>query len=119
MSATGVDFEINNSTNDLEVKILSNLYDMNQKTVACSLHGTQKIGLLCTHLAHSLLDQSSVGFHEYNDGDLGRPDAWCHECDAKLQKVTGDSEQEQWFLACDYKILCASCWDEAKELNIR
>ncbi|WP_400260989.1 hypothetical protein ACFX5U_13015 [Sphingobacterium sp. SG20118] len=92
---------------------------MDNKKTVCSIHGEQEVGLLCTHLAHSLLNQSQVGFHEYNDGDLGRPDAWCNECEGKLARITNDTEQEQWFLACDYKILCAGCWDEAKEIARR
>ncbi|MBC8986550.1 hypothetical protein H9X96_12240 [Pedobacter sp. N36a] len=91
---------------------------MNKKKTTCSIHGEQEVGLLCTHLAHSLLDQSQVGFNEYNEDDLGRPDAWCNACAGKLTKVTNDAEQEQWFLGCDYKILCVECWDEAKALNI-
>lgn len=96
-----------------------NLIDkkMKKKKIECSLHGKQEIGLLCTHLAHSLLDQSKVGFHEYNEADFGRPDAWCNDCNAKLKEVITDKDQEQWFLSCDYKILCVCCWDEAKNLN--
>lgn len=47
---------------------------------------------LCTQLAHSLLNQIKVGFHEFDNADLGRPDAWCDACNE-------------------------CCWDAAKELN--
>ncbi|MBP2619590.1 hypothetical protein [Chryseobacterium jejuense] len=90
---------------------------MSKKYTECSLHGKQKIGLLCTHLAHSLLDRVPVGFHQYDEGDLGRPDAWCNKCEEAQEEVETDQEQENWFTNCDYKILCAACWDEAKELN--
>lgn len=92
---------------------------MMNKNIECPLHGKQEIGLLCTHLAHSLIEQTNVGFHEFDDGDLGRPDAWCNTCEQNLAKVTNDNEQEKWFLECDYKIVCAACWDEAKKLNLQ
>ncbi len=91
---------------------------MAKKQIECGLHGKQEIGLLCTNLAHSLLNQTKVGFHEYDDADLGRPDAWCDACHQQLHLVKTDKEQEQWFLNCDYKLLCVCCWDEAKDLNM-
>lgn len=90
---------------------------MSKKYTECSLHGKQEIGLLCTHLAHSLLDRIPVGFHEFDDADLGRPDAWCDKCEEAEKQIETDQDQENWFISCDYKILCAACWDEAKVLN--
>ena len=90
---------------------------MSKKYIECALHGKQEIGLLCTHLAHSLLDRIPVGFHEFDDADLSRPDAWCDECEKTEKQIETDQDQEDWFTSCDYKILCAACWDEAKELN--
>lgn len=91
---------------------------METKNITCSLHGTQEMSLICTHLAHSLLDKTKVGFHEYDTGDMGRPDACCDACDERLDLALTHEEQQQWFLNCDYKILCAGCWDEAKDLNL-
>lgn len=90
---------------------------MTKKKILCSVHGTNEISLLCKHLAHSLLNQTKVGFHEFDDGDLGRPDAWCTFCNENLQRVQTDKEQEEWFLSCENKVVCTECWDEAKELN--
>ncbi|OCA76446.1 hypothetical protein BBI01_07115 [Chryseobacterium artocarpi] len=90
---------------------------MPKKYTECSLHGKQEIGLLCTHLAHSLLDRMPVGFHEFDPGDLGRPDAFCDLCHDAEQQIETEKDEEEWFTSCDYKILCVACWDEAKELN--
>lgn len=90
---------------------------MKAESINCSLHGVQGIGLLCTHLAHSLLGQKVVGFYMHDEGDTDRPDAWCNECEARWDLTETESEREQWFLDCDFKLLCTSCWDEAKALN--
>lgn len=90
---------------------------MSEKLIECAIHGKQKFGLLCTHLAHNFQKRTKIGFHQYDDGDLGRPDAWCDECNNLLQAVETEKEQEDWFLNCDYKFLCVCCWDEAKEIN--
>ncbi|WP_051959933.1 hypothetical protein [Sphingobacterium sp. ML3W] len=71
---------------------------METRKIECSLHGKQEIGLLCTQLAHSLLNQIKVGFHEFDNADLGRPDAWCDACNEQLKSVKTDKEQEEWFL---------------------
>lgn len=90
---------------------------MDDKKMNCSVHGIQGIGLLCTHLAHSLLEQTAVGFHEYDVGDNARPDAWCNACAARWDLTETEAQREQWFLDCDFKLLCVGCWDEAKALN--
>ena len=43
--------------------------------------------------------------------------AWGNECEKKLSKTRTDEEQDQWSLDCDYKIVCAICWDNIKESN--
>ncbi|MHA7609810.1 hypothetical protein [Elizabethkingia meningoseptica] len=90
---------------------------MSQKEVECSVHGRQKMGLLCTHLAYSLLDKIPVDFYEHDEGDMGRPDAWCNQCEQAWELTETEEDRENWFLNCDHKIVCAACWDEAKELN--
>ncbi|WP_407510682.1 hypothetical protein [Elizabethkingia anophelis] len=48
---------------------------MSQKFVECGQHGKQEMALICTHLAHSVLGDTPLGFHEHDEGDMGRPDA--------------------------------------------
>lgn len=90
---------------------------MQQKHIECTKHGQQEMALLCTHLAHSLLNRISIGFHEYDSGDTGRPDAWCNTCEEAWSQTKTEADREQWFIDCQHKIVCISCWDEAKELN--
>ena len=80
----------------------------------CSRHGTQGIGLVCTHVAHAIDSGEKVGFFWGGDTDTARPDAWCLQCERALIALDGASS-EQWFVKAEFKILCAGCWDEAKE----
>lgn len=57
---------------------------------------------------------SQVEFLWGGDTDTARPDAWCRQCEDALVALAGDST-ERWFLDGAYKVLCAGCWDEAKE----
>ncbi|MBB1150158.1 SMI1/KNR4 family protein [Myroides sp. NP-2] len=90
---------------------------MEEKYMACSIHGKQEMALLCTHLAHSLHNRLAVGFFEYDTGDMGRPDAWCNTCERAWNHTQTEEDREQWFIDCQHKLICVSCWDEAKALN--
>lgn len=59
---------------------------MSQKFVECGQHGKQEMALICTHLAHSVSGDTPLGFHEHDEGDMGRPDAWCDQCNMVLIK---------------------------------
>jgi hypothetical protein len=84
------------------------------KQVTCPEHGRQGIGLVCTHVAHTIDSGEQVGFFWGDDTDTGRPDAWCRACEQALVAIPEGQSTEKWFLACDYKVLCAACWDLAK-----
>jgi hypothetical protein len=79
----------------------------------CPRHGRQGIGLVCTHIAHAMDTGANVGFFWGDDVDTARPDAWCSECERSLVALQGGSS-EGWFVAAEFKVLCAACWDEAK-----
>ena len=83
------------------------------KKINCHRHGAQGFGLVCTHVAHAIDKNQQVGFFWGDDIDLARPDAWCKSCEKRLIALKGASS-EQWFIECEYKMLCAKCWDEAK-----
>ena len=80
----------------------------------CPQHGPQGIGLVCTHVAHAIDSGEQVGFFWGDDTDTARPDAWCLQCERALIALAGASS-EKWFVEADFKILCAACWDEAKQ----
>jgi len=85
------------------------------KTANCPKHGPQGIGLVCTHVAHAIDSHQDVGFFWGDDTDTARPDAWCAACELELVALQG-APSDTWFVACDFKILCAACWDEAKRV---
>lgn len=84
------------------------------KGTTCSRHGAQGIGLVCTHVAHAIDSGDRVGFFWGDDTDAARPDAWCLQCERALVALDGASS-ERWFLQAQFRILCAACWDDAKE----
>ena len=86
------------------------------EAVTCPQHGRQGIGLVCTHIAHAVDSGQLVGFSWGDETDTARPDAWCWACEQGLRAVPRGQSTEAWFLACDYKIFCAACWDHAKEV---
>lgn len=90
---------------------------MPENQIVCTTHGQQAMALLCTHLAHSLYHRNPIGFFEYDTGDTGRPDAWCNTCEEAWNDTQTEADRDQWFLNCQHKLVCVSCWDEAKALN--
>jgi len=78
------------------------------RLVVCETHGTQGIGLVCSHIVAS---KAPVGFFWSDDSDQARPDAWCNDCEEKLVK---EEFSEAWFEQAGFQPLCAACWDEAK-----
>lgn len=87
--------------------------------VTCWRHGSQGIGLVCTHVAHATDTGEPVGFFWGDDTDTARPDAWCLACEKALCAIPAGESSDTWFLACDYKVFCAACWDDAKAAQSR
>lgn len=83
------------------------------KKTNCPIHGEKGIGLVCIHITQAIAKGEKVGFYWGDDEDLSRPDAWCSDCEEKLISLNGASS-EQWFIDADFKVVCTSCWDEAK-----
>jgi hypothetical protein len=52
-----------------------------------------------------------------DDPDNPRPDAWCSECEAKVQETNGEWCDESEAFA-GVKLLCGACYDSAKEINL-
>jgi hypothetical protein len=80
------------------------------KEVDCHLHGRQGIGLVCTHVAYAIDSGEPVGFFWSDNTDTGCPDAWCAACERALLAVPADQSTDDWFRACQFKILCVRCW---------
>ena len=65
-------------------------------------------------MANAIDSGKAVGFFWGDDTDTARPDAWCWACEQGLRAVPAGQSTEDWFLACDLKVLCAECWNLAK-----
>jgi hypothetical protein len=85
---------------------------MPDNLINCCMHGDQGIGLVCIHAAIAIDSGESSGFFWSDNTDLARPDAWCSMCE---QRLVREGWSESWFKDADFKILCAACWDLAKE----
>jgi hypothetical protein len=85
------------------------------REVHCSSHGKQRIGLVCTHVAHAVHRGEKVGFFFGDDTDTARPDAWCQTCETALIALNG-ANSTTWFKTAEFKIFCAACWDEASRI---
>ena len=84
------------------------------KRTNCHIHGEQGIGLVCSHIAEAIERVEKVGFHWGEEGEgLSRPDAWCADCEKK-RTVLNKVAPGRWFIKANFKMLCATCWDEAK-----
>lgn len=84
-------------------------------TVECERHGPQPETFVCQHIVQTLRDRKPRGFF-WADTPDPRPDAWCTECNDRVQRAGGQwtPEAER---AAKIKLLCGSCYDEAKALN--
>lgn len=79
------------------------------ETVECGEHGLSYATFVCRHLAHG----SGRGFFYNDDPDDSRPDAWCAECDAVMMADGGWNEENE--KSAGITLLCAGCYDQAKE----
>lgn len=88
-----------------------------QKYVECSEHGKQQETFVCQHIIETLEDGKARGFWWANDPENPRPDAWCSECEKKVQASNGEWNDENEAFA-GVKLLCGACYDRAKEINL-
>jgi hypothetical protein len=84
-------------------------------SVECESHGTQEEAFVCQHIANSLQTNVPVGFFWSNEPDTARPDAWCEECNERVNRTNAEwvGEAEEHLAA---KLLCGMCYDIAKRL---
>jgi len=87
-----------------------------EKVVECSEHGEQQATFVCQHIIQTLNDKNPRGFWCANDPINSRPNAWCSECEAKVQETNGEWNDESEEFA-GVSLLCGACYDKAKELN--
>ncbi len=88
-----------------------------ERFVECDEHGKQQATYVCQHTVQTLIDKKPRGFWWSNDADNPRPDAWCSECEVKIQETDGEWNDESEAFA-SIKLLCGACYDKAKEINL-
>ena len=85
--------------------------------VECSVHGKQQTTYVCQHLVQSLRDDIPRGFWWATESpDNPRPDAWCSECEEHVNDAGEWNDEAEDYAGI--KILCGSCYDNVKELNL-
>lgn len=76
------------------------------------------MALICTHLAHSVSGDTPLGFHEHDEGDMGRPDAGVTNVIWYWIKQKQKMNSMNGLPVVINKIICVNCWDEVKIQNI-
>ena len=84
--------------------------------VECVTHGKQQTTVVCQHIVQTLHDGKARGFWVADDPDNPRPDAWCSECDAKVQETNGEWNDESEAFS-GVRLLCGACYDRVKAIN--
>lgn len=83
-------------------------------TMECERHGQQGFGITCIHVAKAIDSTEQVGFFWSEDPEMARPFAWCAACEQYLERNGGDVQKLGEI--AEFKLICASCWDEAKAI---
>ena len=83
--------------------------------VDCDRHGQRPITFVCTHIAHALVEGSPCSFLIAPEGTDSYPLAWCDACDEMVDELGGNWTPEASDRA-EFKLLCASCYVEARDL---
>lgn len=87
-----------------------------ERYVECSEHGAQQETYVCQHLIHSLRTGEHVGFWCAESNGNPRPDAWCDECEKKVQSTDGEWNDESESFA-GIRLLCGACYDRVRRMN--
>ncbi len=83
--------------------------------IHCDKHGEQQATFVCQHVVQTLVDGRPRGFWTSDNPDNPRPDAWCDDCEVRVQR-DGEWNDENEALA-GVTLLCGACYDQARALN--
>lgn len=84
--------------------------------VECCEHGEQQATYVCQHIVQSLRDGQPRGFWSSEASpDNPRPDSWCDECEAVVNRVGEWNDESEAFAGVT--LLCGACYDRAKQMN--
>jgi hypothetical protein len=90
--------------------------------ILCDQHGSKAMSFACIHIAMAIDKKEKVGFF-YSEAEEDLPHiAWCGSCEQWLLD-NGEEWTDVFQTNADFKMLCADCFDEAKnnesEIHIR
>jgi hypothetical protein len=89
-----------------------------EEKAICATHGEQQRTYVCQHIYAGLVARERVGFFwTADDPSNPRPDAYCTECEKRVQKTGGEWTGE----ALEHlqpKILCGLCYEVAKKFHM-
>lgn len=85
--------------------------------VECASHGAQPAAFVCQHVARSLRTGRPVGFFWSSYTSTPRPDAWCRECEERVQRTGGEWTDESE-ADLGVTLVCGSCYDRVRALNL-
>ncbi|WP_125722216.1 hypothetical protein [Flavobacterium ustbae] len=81
--------------------------------IICDIHGSKEMSFSCIHIATAINTKTQVGFF-YSEAEEDLPQiAWCSSCEQYLLD-NGEEWTEAFQRLADFKMLCADCFDEAK-----
>lgn len=86
------------------------------RKVECDLHGPGEATFVCQHIVQGLREGVPYGFWCAEDPHNPRPDAWCTACEKKVMEGGGEWGDESEAFA-GVTLLCAACYDRAREMN--
>src|SRR4030095_5367155 len=84
--------------------------DMTAQTVVCDQHGERHMAFVCQHIAQSMFDQEAVGFFWSREDKSYWPDAWCNECNKRLE-INNYEWEGSAAENLGAKLLCGDCYD--------
>jgi hypothetical protein len=87
-----------------------------KRVIHCDEHGEQQATYVCQHIIQTLSDGKPRGFWASGNPENPRPDAWCAECEAKVQEAGGEWSDESEAFA-GVSLLCGACYDRAIAIN--
>ena len=90
--------------------------DARSGDVECGTHGTQQATYVCKHIVQSVRDGVPRGFLTAHDPGNPHPDAWCADCEERVQATDGEWNDESEAFA-GITLLCSACYRYARSLN--
>ena len=90
--------------------------DPRDGTVECAAHGTQPATFVCRHIVETLRTGQPRGFFQAEAAGNPRPDAWCRDCEARVQATEGEWTDDSEAFA-GVTMICGACYDRARQIN--